>query len=443
MNLPTSNQMNNPEQHLVLYFQVHQPRRLKKINFFSIGSHPEYFDDNLNRDIIQRVAKDCYLPANKLLLEMIEKHPAIKVCFSISGVAMTQLEQYVPEVLQSFKALADTGNVEFLAETNNHSLASLISAQEFQTQVLEHAEKISHHFGVRPSVFRNTELIYSNAIGTQVDRLGFKGMITDGVERVLTDRSSFQLYHHPEHTDFKLLLRSNSLSDDIAFRYLSGNNVLSPERYVSWLNHMPVTEPVITLGMDYETFGEHYKKQTGIFDFLQAVLTRIIKDKKFTLSTPSEVIDRVAASNALDVQDAISWADERKDLSAWLGNDMQRDAFDIVKSLEGSIKRSADSQLMNIWRELQTSDHFYYMCTKKLNDGDVHAYFSHYPSPYEAFINYMNVLSDFVMKVKAATSHASLAETAKRNEYERQHSQVPVWAEVGHSTYSQEVFVSH
>ncbi len=435
--------MNQSEQHLVLYFQVHQPRRLKNINFFSIGSHPEYFNDSLNRDIIQRVAKDCYLPANKLLLEMIKKHSAIKVCFSISGVALAQFEQYVPEVLQSFKALADTGNVEFLSETSHHSLASLISAQEFQTQVLEHAEKINHHFGVRPSVFRNTELIYSNAIGTQVDRLGFKGMLIDGVARILNDKSSFHLYHHPQQTDFKLLLRSNSLSDDIAFRYTSGSSVLSAERYVNWLNHMPVTEPVITLGMDYETFGEHYRKETGIFDFLKAVLTQVIRDRKFILSTPSEVIDTVPPGNSLDIDGAISWADERKDLSAWLGNDMQRDAFDIIKSLEASVKRSGDSQLMSTWRELQTSDHFYYMCTKSLNDGDVHSYFSHYPSPYEAFINYMNVLSDFIMKVKAVSAHADLAETAKQNEYERQHSQVPVWAEVGHSTYSQEIFVSH
>src|SRR5688572_28387990 len=246
------------QQHLVLYFQVHQPRRLNKINFFSIGSHPEYFDDKLNREVIQRVAKDCYLPANTLLLDLIRKHPAIKVCFSISGSALSQFEAYVPQVLGSFRALAETGKVEFLSETNCHSLASLISAEEFQIQVLEHAENIHRYFGVRPSVLRNTELIYSNAIGTQVQQMGFKGMITDGVDRVLEHRSPFQLYHHPDHDTFKLLLRSNRLSDDIAFRYLTGNAVLSPERYVNWLNNMPATERVVTLGMDYETFGEHY-----------------------------------------------------------------------------------------------------------------------------------------------------------------------------------------
>lgn len=444
MNSPaTSTQTNSNEQHLVLYFQVHQPRRLNKINFFSIGTHPEYFDDKLNREIIQRVAKDCYLPANALLLDLIRKHPQIKACFSISGVALAQFEEYVPEVLESFRALAKTGNVEFLCETNCHSLASLISADEFQTQVFEHAENIYRHFGVRPAVFRNTELIYSNAIGTQIANMGFKGMITDGVDRVLDRRSTFQLYHHPENNNFKLLLRSNRLSDDIAFRYVQGNSVLSAERYANWLNNMPVTEPVITLGMDYETFGEHYKKTSGIFDFMKGILTKVAKDRKFRFSTPSEVIGLVNSNQSLDIDGAISWADERKDLSAWLGNDIQRDAFDMTKSLEASVKRTANTALLNTWRALQTSDHFYYMCTKKLNDGDVHSYFSHYPSPYEAFINYMNVMSDFVIRVKAASAQADLTEAAKQNEYERQHPQVPFWAERKSAEIRQEVFVSH
>lgn len=443
MNLPITSTQTNSAQHLVLYFQVHQPQRLNKINFFSIGTHPEYFDHALNTEIIQRIAKDCYLPANALLLDMIKKHPQIKVCFSISGVALAQFEHDVPEVLQSFRELAKTGNVEFLSETNQHSLASLISADEFQIQVFEHAENIYRHFGLRPAVFRNTELIYSNAIGTQVAQMGFKGMITDGVDRVLEGRSPFRLYHHPENSSFKLLLRNNSLSDDIAFRYLQGNTTLSAERYVNWLNHIPNTESVVLLGMDYETFGEHHKEGTGIFGFLRSVLTRVVNDKKFILSTPSEVIDQVASGRALRIEEPISWADERKDLTAWLGNDMQRDAFDMVKSLENPVKRTANTSLLTAWRALQTSDHFYYMSTKKLNDGDVHAYFSHYPSPYEAFINYMNVMSDFVIRVKSASAQADLTEAAKQNEYERQHPQVPLWAERKSAEIRQEVFVSH
>jgi alpha-amylase len=206
---------------------------------------------------------------------------------------------------------------------------------------------------------------------------------------------------------------------------------------------MPATERVVTLGMDYETFGEHYKKSTGIFDFLKTMLTHVVKDKKFIFSTPSDVIDATPSTEALSLNEAISWADERKDLSAWLGNDMQRDAFDVLKTLESSVKRIANADLLATWRALQTSDHFYYMCTKKLNDGDVHSYFSHYPSPYEAFINYMNVLSDFVIKVKASSTQADLTQAAKQNEYERQHSEVPVWAEQERATFTQEVFVSH
>ncbi|MBL7834895.1 MAG: glycoside hydrolase family 57 protein [Cyclobacteriaceae bacterium] len=443
MNLQLTSTQTNSSQRLVLYFQVHQPARLNKINFFSIGSHPEYFDHALNAEIVQRVATDCYLPANRLLLQLIEKHPEIKVCFSISGVALAQFEHYVPEVLRSFQELANTGNVEFLSETNHHSLASLISADEFQIQVFEHAENIYRHFGVRPSVFRNTELIYSNTIGTQVAQMGFKGMITDGVDRVLEGRSPFQLYQHPDNAAFKLLLRNNSLSDDIAFRYRQGNTTLSAERYVNWLNHIPDSEPVVILGMDYETLGEHHKQATGIFDFLTSMLTRVVNDKKFTLSTPAEVIDHVTSGQALSIEQPISWADERKDLSAWLGNDMQRDAFDMVKSLENPVKRTANTSLIAAWRALQTSDHFYYMCTKKLNDGDVHAYFSHYPSPYEAFINYMNVMSDFVIRVKSASAQADLTEAVKQNEYERQHPQVPVWAERQSAEIRQELFVSH
>jgi alpha-amylase len=431
------------KQKLVLYFQVHQPKRLKKFNFFSIGSHPEYFDEALDQSIIGRVAKECYLPANQVLLELIKKYPEIKISFSISGNAMDQFEKYAPEVLASFKALADTGNVEFLSETNYHSLASLISEQEFQTQVLEHAEKLDKHFGQRPAVFRNTELIYSDAIGSYVAAMGFRGMITDNVDRVLDGRSSFHVYHHPQHNDFKILLRNNRLSDDIAFRYITGPVVLTAAKYVTWLNQVPPAESVIMLAMDYETFGEHYKVQTGILNFLKDFLMRVVRDNKLVLAKPSEVIDGAVSTEPLAVPEPVSWADERKDLSAWLGNDMQRDSFDVLKSLESSVKRTEQAEVITAWRNLQTSDHFYYMCTKRLNDGDVHAYFSHYPSPYEAFINYMNVLSDFVIRVKSALTHPDLTQAAKQTEYERQHSEVPVWAEEKRAKFIQEIFVSH
>lgn len=442
MSLQTSASTNN-KQRLVLYFQVHQPRRLKKFNFFSIGSHPEYFDDGLDGQIVKRVAKDCYLPANTVLLELVKMYPAIKVCFSLSGSVMDQFELHAPEVLQSFKALADTGNAEFLSETNYHSLSSLISEEEFQTQVLEHAEKIHKHFGQRPTVFRNTELIYSDVIGSQIAKMGLKGIVTDGVERVLHGKISNTVYSHPDNSDFKILLRNNQLSDDIAFRFRAQKSTLTADRYVRELTKTSETGPVITLAMDYETFGEHHKSETGILDFLKSFLTKIVKDDTFILSKASEAIEAVVATETLSIPEAISWADERKDLSAWLGNDMQHDAFDILKSLEASVKRVGHAELLTTWRNLQTSDHFYYMCTKKLNDGDVHSYFSHYPSPYEAFINYMNVLSDFVIKVKSKSEQADLTKAAKQNEYERQHSEVPVWAEQQRATFTQEVFISH
>jgi alpha-amylase len=443
MNSQTYASTDNNKQRLVLYFQVHQPKRLSKFNFFSIGSHPEYFDDALDGEIVQRVAKDSYLDANTLLLDLIKKHPAIKVCFSLSGGVMDQFEQYAPNVLESFKALADTGNVEFLSETNYHSLSSLLSEEEFQTQVLEHAEKIQKHFGQHPAVFRNTELIYSDAIGSRIAKMGFRGVITDGVERVLEGRSSFEVYNHPEQSDFKVLLRNNKLSDTIAFRFRENGIMLTADKYVQEVCKASQAGSIVTLAMDYETFGEHHKKESGILDFLKSFLTQLVKEDRIILAKASEALSAATSTETLSIPEAISWADEKKDLSAWLGNDMQRDAFDILKSLEASIKRSANQELITTWRNLQTSDHFYYMCTKKLNDGDVHSYFSHYPSPYEAFINYMNVLSDFVIKVKSQSTHADLSKAAKQNEYERQHSEVPVWAEQQRATYTQEVFISH
>lgn len=427
-------------QYLVLYFQVHQPNRLNKINFFSIGSNPSYFNDSFNRDIITRIARTCYLPANRMLQHLIEKHPEVKVCFSISGTALDQFERFVPEVLASFRELADTGQVEFLSETNYHSLSSLITEEEFQTQVLQHAEKIQRHFDVQPSVFRNTELIYNDQIGKQIARLGYQGIICDGVDRVLNDKSTFRTYNHPE-ANLSLLLRANQLSDDIAFRYENGYTRLSVDRYMNWLNNIPEHDPVVLLGVDYETFGEHHKHERGILNFLQSLILRVVKEKKFRLSTPSEVIRYITPETSLSIPEHISWADEKKDVSAWLGNDMQQDAFGTIKGLETSVKRTDDPTLLETWRNFQTSDHFYYMSTKRLNDGDVHTYFNHYPSPYEAFINYMNAVSDFAIKVNKALQ-TSLTDSVRINEYERQHTEVPAWAEEERANHTQELFVS-
>jgi alpha-amylase len=377
---------------------VHQPYRLNKFDFFDIGSEKSYFDDDLNQKILQRILLDCYLPTNKLLYELIRKNQGIRIAFSISGTTLDQFEKYAPEVLLSFRDLAETGCVEFLAETYYHSLACMLPGKEFELQVVKHQEAIYKHFGVRPSVFRNTELIYSNDIGQRVYNLGFRAVMTDGIETILHGRSAHHIYCHPDADQLKIILRNYRLSDDIAFRFANG---LTVDTYMGWLNAMPPDERVVTLALDYETFGEHLKKNTGILNFLTDLLTAIVKQQQYEMKMPSEMLDADVHSQ-LHVPTVISWADQERDLSAWLGNDMQIDAFEALKKLKKKIEKINDHGLLNTWRQLQTSDHFYYMCTKKGDDKNVHDYFSPYPSPYEAFINYMNVLSDFSLKVRRA-----------------------------------------
>lgn len=309
-----------------------------------------------------------------------------------------QLEEYAPEVLDSFKTLAKTGSVDFLTETYYHSLACMIPGKEFDFQIRKHQERIEKLFGVRSNVFRNTELIYSDHIGQRISDLGFKGVLSDGIDRILGQDNPHHVFEHPE-ADLKLLLRNYRLSDDIAFRFSQKQSPLTANQYMTWLNDIPVDQNVITLALDYETFGEHHKKETGIFTFLDNLLTALARKKNYRFLTPSEAIEILPGHKTLSVPSFISWADEERDLSAWLGNEMQRDAFDSLLKLETDIKSLHNKTLLNLWRSLQTSDHFYYMSTKKGNDGGVHSYFSPYPSPYEAFINYMNVLTDFSLQI--------------------------------------------
>jgi len=428
----------NPEQHLVIYFQVHQPRRLKSFPFFDIGSHSNYFDDKLNTKILKRVAHDCYLPANQLLLKLITANPKRKVAFSISGTLMDQLEEHAPEVLTSFRALARTGSVEFLAETDYHSLACLVPGDEFELQVADQMEKVYKHFGVRTTVLRNTELIYNDDVGRRAGRMGFDGVFCEGVDRVLGYRSPHQLYQHPDADGVKLLLRNYHLSDEIAFRFRQGKSYLTADKFISSLNSISPHLPVINLAIDYETFGEHLKKETGIFTFLESFLLTVAQQKRFTLNTPSEVIHYMDSGPILSVPEFISWADEARDLSAWLGNDMQKDAFDAILKIGHDVVQINDAALLRTWRYLLTSDHFYYMSTKKDNDGNVHAYFNHYASPYEAFINYMNVLADFTQQVSRARLIAEeSAKQAVQVEVERRHEEVPQWAEQYAASYHQ------
>lgn len=392
------------EKSLCLYFQVHQPDRLKLYRFFDIGNDSQYFDEFTNKTILRRVAQRCYLPMNALMLELIKKYKGkFKICYSISGAALEQFDRYAPEVLESFKELAKTKCVEFLAETYAHSLASLISEKEFVQQVKEHAAAIKKYFGVKPTAFRNTELIYSDKIGDMVSEMGFSTMLTEGAKHILGWKSPNYVYTNAINPRLKLLLKNFMLSDDIAFRFSDRSNLNWPvtsEKYAGWLEDSAKNDDVINLFMDYETFGEHQNRSTGIFEFMRALPEAVFANTSLTFRTPSEVAVIHQPVAPLHVPFAISWADEERDTSAWVGNELQNEAFQKLYSLEKAVLASKNAVLIADYRKLQESDHFYYMCTKFFSDGAVHKYFNPYDTPYEAFINYMNVLSDFMIRVE-------------------------------------------
>ena len=393
---------------ICLYFQVHQPNRLRLYRFFDIGKDSHYYDDFANRTILRRVAQKCYLPMNALLLELIEANKgAFKVAFSISGSVLEQFDRYAPEVIESFRKLAQTGSVEFLSETYYHSLASLASPIEFKNQVLKHKAAIEHYFGVTPKAFRNTELIYSDAIGEMVYDMGFKTMLTEGARHVLGWKSPNFIYTCAQAPSLKLLLKNSSLSDDIAFRFSDrgwSDWPLTGEKYLSWIKAAAQNDEIVNLFMDYETFGEHQKAASGIFDFMRALPEIVIKDGEFEFVTPTQAAKKHRPVGDLDVMDPISWADEERDVTAWLGNELQNDAFNKLNEQAEKLALLNDEALWSDFGHLQESDHFYYMCTKFFSDGAVHKYFNPYDTPYEAFINYMNVLSDFILRVDDAIS---------------------------------------
>ena len=389
---------------ICLYFQVHQPNRLRTYRFFDIGKDSHYYDDFSNRTILKRVAQKCYLPMNELLLEAIKKHKGkFKLAFSISGTALEQFDRYAPEVTESFRRLAETGCVEFLCETYYHSLASLASPAEFIHQVKKHQDAIESHFGQKPVTFRNTELIYSDFIGDEVYKLGFKTMLTEGARHIMGWRSPNYVYTNDLQPKLKLLLRNYALSDDIAFRFEDrgwSGWPLTAEKFHDWLH--AAEGDVVNLFMDYETFGEHRSAESGIMDFMKALPDFILKDNDLDFQTPSGVAAKHKAVSALSVPEPISWADEERDTSAWLGNELQQDAFNKLYSITEKLSIINDATLWNDFGHLQESDHLYYMCTKFFSDGEVHKQFNPYDTPYEAFINYMNVLSDFMIRVNDA-----------------------------------------
>lgn len=391
---------------LCLYFQVHQPYRLKRYHFFDMGKDHFYFDDYLNRLVMQRVAANSYIPMNNLLLSLIKELGfKVKVSFSISGTAIEQFKEYAPEVLESFKELAKTGCVEFLAETYSHSLSSLKNINEFHRQVELHSDTINDLFGKRPIVFRNTELIYSDRIGELVREMGYKTMMTEGTRTVLGWKSPNYIYANPLVQDLKLMLRNYKLSDDIAFRFPNkswSEFPLTADKYYNWLTNEK--GDIINLFMDYETFGEHVKADTGVFQFMEALIRKVTSSNEVEMKTPSQISEECQPVALLHVPYPISWADEERDLTAWLGNELQDEAFSKLYSIADMVEELNDEAINRQWNALQASDHFYYMCTKWFSDGDVHNYFTPFDSPYEAFMNYMNIFSDFKREVELKLS---------------------------------------
>ena len=391
---------------ICFYFQVHQPYRLRHYTFFDIGANSWYEDENANCGILLKVARKCYLPMNALLLKLIRRHEGqFKVSFSISGTALDQFETYAPEVIQSYRELVATGCVELLSETYNHSLAFLYSPDEFREQVRLHDDRIEELFGVRPTSFRNTELIYNNALARTVEEMGYKAILAEGADHVLGWRSPNFVYRPSGCDSLRLLLKNYRLSDDIAFRFSNHEwpeFPLTAEKFASWAQASGAAGDIINLFMDYETFGEHQKEGSGIFDFMRFLPEILLRDGSFEFTTPTQAARRHKPIAEIEVQDPISWADEERDVTAWLGNELQQDAYNKLYGQAEKLALLNDPVLWEDYGHLQESDHFYYMSTKFFSDGEVHSYFNPYSTPYEAFINYMNVLSDFIIRIDDA-----------------------------------------
>lgn len=391
---------------IVLYLHVHQPYRIRHYTVFDTATNHDYFaapydHDASNERILKKVAEKSYLPTNARLLKLLEQHPEFKLSMSITGTVIEQLERWSPEALQSFKDLCATGRVEIVAETYHHSLAFFYSRPEFEMQVDMHRRKIQEVFGQTPQVFRNTELAYNNDLAYWADKAGYKGILAEGWDPVLGWRSPNYVYRPTYTENIRLLMKNYKLSDDIAFRF--GNHAwtehpLTADKFSHWLSedHKATN---FNLFMDYETFGEHQWEESGIFEFLEHLPSQWLKTEGHGFMTVSEVIDRVEATDTVDMPNTVTWADTERDLSAWLGNAMQTSSIQALYDMQDAVIATGDYALIEDWRRLQTSDHFYYMCTKWFNDGDIHAYFSPYETPYEAYMNFMNSYRDLQFRL--------------------------------------------
>ena len=383
---------------ICLYFQIHQPFRLRRYRFFDIGNDHYYYDDFQNGEIFKKVSEMCYIPANRAMLEMIKKTDGkFKVAFSISGLALEQIEIFSPELLDSFSELTKTGSVEFLTETYAHSLASLGNQDEFRAQVKMHTDKIKSLFGVTPQVFRNTELIYSDDISETVYDMGFRGMLTEGAKHVLGWKSPNYMYSSAICPKLKLLLKNDRFSEDLSLRFADFSwkeYPLTADKYISWIHATDETAKIINIFLNYEILGSLHSYATGIFDFFKA-LPQFAEQHGISFSLPSELFAAEKAVDSIIVPYPMSWVDEEKDCGSWLGNVLQQEAFRKINAISERVRLCTDRRILQDWLYLQSSDHFYYMNTKHYN------LFSPYDNPYDAFNNYMNVLSDFILRVEA------------------------------------------
>ena len=388
---------------IVLYLHVHQPFRVREYSVFETADRHDYFDetswdtDRNNEKVFLKVADKSYRPMNALLKKLLDSHPDFKLSLSITGTFIEQAEKWAPDVLDSFRQLVDTGRVEIVAETYYHSLAFFYSRSEFVRQVQQHQDKIRAVFGVESKVFRNTELAYNNELAMWAEEAGFKGILAEGWDPILEWRSPNHVYRPAGTNEIGLLLKNYRLSDDLAFRFSNKAWTqwpLSVDKYNKWANDAVLNGPLLNLFMDYETFGEHQWADTGIFGFFENFVASWLTNPENTFYTTSDAIDNFAAISEVSMPHTVTWADSERDLTAWLGNDMQQEAMRYLYDLEADVMRTGDLSLIGDWRKLQTSDHAYYMCTKWFTDGDVHAYFSPYESPYDAFLYYINAIRD-------------------------------------------------
>lgn len=408
---------------ICLYLHVHQPYRVSQYSLVQAGSDHKYFldqgsaDRTDNRRIFEKVAAKSYLPTNEMLMRLIQRHPHFKVSLSITGTVLEQMEAWAPEVLASFQRLVATGNVEIVGETYHHSLAFFYDRGEFEQQVALHAAKVKELFGVKPKSFRNTELSYNNELAHWADSKGYKAVVCEGWDPVLDWRSPNYVYRPAYTKNIKLLMKNYRLSDDIAFRFSNrawDAYPLMAQTYVDWLNALDGDQQVVNLFMDYETFGEHQWAESGIYGFFEDMVARFLRTKGSRFMTLSEAAKSFVPRGYIDTPKTTTWADAERDLSAWYGNAMQKQALHEIYTLHGDVLATKDPAIIADWRRLQTSDHFYYMCTKYFSDGDIHAYFSPYESPYDAFVFYMNAIRDLKYRL-----HHALARPKPKRKYVR------------------------